>query len=135
MDAELLATFLTKATARISLHGINRELPMSALGQKRTWQCIRVMSALPPKADIHRRERHVRFVPGGDLSRCSNVRELRLLYHLIGSHEQTGWHCQAERLCGLEVEHRCVLDRRLDRQFSGLCAPQDTVHIQRRLPI
>jgi len=25
---------------------------MSALGQKRTWQQVRVMSALPPKADI-----------------------------------------------------------------------------------
>jgi hypothetical protein len=30
------------------------------------------MSALPPKADIHRRERHVRFVPcvdGSELAR------------------------------------------------------------------
>ena len=67
------------------------------------------MSALPPKADIETQPRNVRFVPGGDLSRCSNVRELRLLYHLIGSHEQTGWHCQAERLCGLEIDHKLVL--------------------------
>jgi hypothetical protein len=27
-------------------------LPMSALGQKQTWKLVRVMSALPPKADI-----------------------------------------------------------------------------------
>jgi hypothetical protein len=40
---------------------------MSALGQKRTLQCIRVMSALPPKADIHRRKRHVRFVSKADI--------------------------------------------------------------------
>jgi hypothetical protein len=26
------------------------------------------MSALPPKADIHRRERYVRFVPKADMS-------------------------------------------------------------------
>jgi hypothetical protein len=28
---------------------------------------IAIMSALPPKADIHRRERHVRFVPKADI--------------------------------------------------------------------
>jgi hypothetical protein len=35
---------------------------MSALGQKRTSKPVRVMSALPPKADIVERDRHVRFV-------------------------------------------------------------------------
>jgi hypothetical protein len=30
------------------------------------------MSALPPKADIRCRDRHVRFVPKADVSRCSN---------------------------------------------------------------
>jgi hypothetical protein len=35
---------------------------MSALGNK-TSRCVDPMSALPPKADIQRRERHVRFVP------------------------------------------------------------------------
>jgi len=34
------------------LHGSNPEPPMSALGQKRTLKPRRVMSALPPKADI-----------------------------------------------------------------------------------
>ena len=34
------------------LHGSNPEPPMSALGQKRTLADVRVMSALPPKADI-----------------------------------------------------------------------------------
>src|SRR5215469_16809109 len=43
---------------------------MSALGQKRTLQCILVMSALPPKADIAERDRHVRFVPKADILRC-----------------------------------------------------------------
>ena len=34
------------------LHGSNPEPSMSALGQKRTWQRILLMSALSPKADI-----------------------------------------------------------------------------------
>ena len=38
-------------------------LPTPALDQKRTLEHVRVMSALPPKADIAERDRHVRFVP------------------------------------------------------------------------
>jgi hypothetical protein len=33
---------------------------MSALGQKQTLGKVRLMSALPPKADIAERDRHVR---------------------------------------------------------------------------
>ena len=36
----------------VSLHGSNPELSMSALGQEQTSQHVRLMSALPPKADI-----------------------------------------------------------------------------------
>src|SRR6516164_2348763 len=36
------------------------------LGQKRTFECARAMSALPPKADIVECDRHVRFVPKAD---------------------------------------------------------------------
>ena len=36
---------------------------MSALGHKRTFGKVRVMSALPPKADMAQRDRDVRFVP------------------------------------------------------------------------
>ena len=36
----------------IKLHSSNSELPVSALGQKRTLECFRAMSALLPKADI-----------------------------------------------------------------------------------
>jgi hypothetical protein len=36
---------------------------MSALGQKQTLAHVRVMSALPPKADIAESDWHVRFVP------------------------------------------------------------------------
>jgi hypothetical protein len=41
---------------------------MSALGQKRTWHQVRVMSALPPKADIAECDRHVCFVPKCDIA-------------------------------------------------------------------
>src|SRR6516164_10471994 len=43
--------------SRISLHGSNPKTVMSALGQKRTLEHVRVMSALPPKADIETRSR------------------------------------------------------------------------------
>ena len=36
---------------------------MSAMGQKQTSAHVRVMSALPPKADIGTQPRDVRFVP------------------------------------------------------------------------
>jgi hypothetical protein len=39
----------------------NSEPLMSALGQKRTFECVRAMSALPPKADIRRHDWNVRF--------------------------------------------------------------------------
>jgi hypothetical protein len=41
---------------------------MAALGHKRTLQDDRLMSALPPKADIAQSEDHVRFVPKADIS-------------------------------------------------------------------
>src|SRR5258706_14001301 len=39
---------------------------MSAMGQKRRLGDVRVTSASPPKADIHREVWHVRLVPKGD---------------------------------------------------------------------
>ena len=42
---------------------------MSALGQKRTWQRILLMSALPPKADIGTQSWSVRFVLKADMRR------------------------------------------------------------------
>ena len=37
-------------------------------GQKRTFECVRAMSALPPKADIGTEPRKVRFVPKADVA-------------------------------------------------------------------
>src|SRR6516225_10626914 len=47
-------------------HCIRVGRPMSALGQKQTWKLVRVMPALPPKADIGTQSRDVRFVPKAD---------------------------------------------------------------------
>ena len=42
---------------------------MSALGQKQTFAVQKVMSALPPKADMCGALAHVRFVPIADIMR------------------------------------------------------------------
>src|SRR5215471_19432405 len=49
--------------ARSSWFGIGalNSLPMSALGQKRTLKRLDPMSALPPKADMDKNGRYVRF--------------------------------------------------------------------------
>jgi hypothetical protein len=46
---------------------------MSALGHKRTSEHIRVMSALPPKADIRQSDWNVRFVPKADIPHCGRT--------------------------------------------------------------
>jgi hypothetical protein len=55
---------------------------MSALGQKRTWDCRSLMSALPSKADIAERQLDVRFVPKPDKVRRS---KMALFDHLVGA--------------------------------------------------
>src|SRR5262249_48177271 len=48
---------------------------MSVMGQKQTSGHVRVMSALPPKADMDQHGCDVRFVPKADICRCSNRRQ------------------------------------------------------------
>jgi hypothetical protein len=55
---------------------------MSALGQKQTLEQVRIMSALPPKADIGTQTRNVRFVPKADMG-CAAVKTL-LFNHFVG---------------------------------------------------
>jgi hypothetical protein len=56
---------------------------MSALGQKQICRSELATSALPPIADIDRRQLDVRFVPEADS--CSAAR--KLLVHLVGNRE------------------------------------------------
>jgi len=51
----------------VILRGNNPQDRMSALGQKWTSRRVRVMSALPPKADIGTQPRDVRLVPKADV--------------------------------------------------------------------
>ena len=63
---------------------------MSALGQKQTCAAHKVMSALPPKADMCAATRHVRFVPKADIG--------TLFDHLVRTRLHRRRHVKAERL-------------------------------------
>jgi hypothetical protein len=56
---------------------------MSASGQKQTFGPKKAMSALPPKAEIADRDRHVRFVPQADIPRRSKI--VPFVDHLVGA--------------------------------------------------
>ena len=53
--------------------------PMSALVISWTSRHARVMSALPPKADMAGTSRHVRYVPGTDIGKLSAMALVSLL--------------------------------------------------------
>ena len=57
------------------------------MGYKRTKRPAEAMSALPPKADIERRDGHVRFVPKAD--KCAAAKKY-LFDHLVDVGEQPG---------------------------------------------
>ena len=86
---------------------------MSALGHKRTSQHVRVMSALPPKADMDQQGCDVCFVPKADIVRCGE--NTSLLDHLVGGGEQGLRERQAKRLGGLEVEDKLEFGRLFNR--------------------
>jgi len=71
---------------------------MSALWQKRTSENVRIISALPPKADMGTQSRNVRFVPKADIGR---------LIQSTRRGDQKRWgEYQAERLRRFEVDDR-----------------------------
>ena len=87
------------------------------------------MSALPLKADIAERDRHVRFVPKADIMRRGKI---TLLDHLVSGDAQRLWHRDAERLSRFEIDNQQILHWHLHRKFRWLCASQDIVHILSR---
>jgi hypothetical protein len=74
---------------------------------------VRCKTALPPKAEVHRRPCYVAKVPISDLSKCSKLS--KLLDHLVGAGEQGRRHVETERFRGLEVNNQLKLGRLLDR--------------------
>jgi len=71
------------------------------------------MSALPPKADIRCCDRHVRFVPKGDIP-------VECALGVVGTREQRLRDGKAERLCGFQIHDQLVFGGRLHRQVRGL---------------
>ena len=84
---------------------------MSALGHKRTWKLVRVMSALPPKADI-----------GASLN------------NFVCAREQRGRNREAERLSSLEIDYQLVLHRSLYWKVGRLLALENAIDVARRAP-
>ena len=55
-----------------------------------------------------------------------------LFDHLVGTREHRGWHFEAERLGGLQVDDEFVLSRRLYRKVSRFLAPEDAIDVSGR---
>jgi len=62
-----------KSGSGISLHGSNIEPFMSALGHNRTFCDTTAMSAIPPKADIPRRNLNVCFGPKAEVESIHSI--------------------------------------------------------------
>jgi hypothetical protein len=88
-----------------SVAGVS-EPHFAALGQKQTWDCRSLMSALPPKADIAARRLNVRFVPIADSCRAANR---SLFDDLVGGREQRRRHGKAEHPGGLMIDDQLEL--------------------------
>jgi hypothetical protein len=62
---------------------------MYALGQKQTFRSATAMSALPPKADIRRRDWNVRFGPGVT-SGFVGAKHIQLSFVNLATHSSIG---------------------------------------------
>jgi hypothetical protein len=56
---------------------------MSALGHNQILKCQHPMSALPQKADIAERDRHVRFVPEADIEATPIIAPKGILFRVV----------------------------------------------------
>src|SRR5262245_52522471 len=75
-------------------------------------------SALPPEADVGADMPVRAFVPLAAASKCSKMHVADLLNHLAGAGKHRGRHVEAERLGGLQVDHKV-----------GACTGRSSVHI------
>ena len=87
---------------------------MSALGQKQTCAAQKVMSALPPKADMCSATSGCPLSANSGLMRRSNT----LFDHLIGAADRLG-QFDAERLCGFKIDHQLNFRRLLTGMSAG----------------
>src|SRR5262249_11299177 len=99
---------------------------MSAMGQKRTLHWVRVMSALPPKADIGTQPRDVCFALKADIG--------WLFDYLVGALLEMHRHDKADRLGGFQIDHELEFDRSLHGKLTWLLALKNAIDIRRRTP-
>ena len=78
---------------------------MSALGKKQTYATHKVMSALPPKADMCGATSDVRFVPEADIPGCYLPGEITLLATSYSSSART----IGSLLCPAELRDRYII--------------------------
>jgi hypothetical protein len=81
----------------------------------------KVMSALPPKADMCSATTDVRFGPKADIS--------LLFYQLVGTGEQRRRNRDAKRLGCFEIDNKLILRSLLYREVGRLCAFKYFVYI------
>ncbi len=84
----------------------------------------RHISTLPTtEVSLHRTKR--RFGPTPDS--CTAAKEVLLFDHLVGKREQIRGQFKADRLRGLQVDHKQIFGRFLERQISRLGAPENPI--------
>src|SRR5262249_19899413 len=87
---------------------------------------VRIMSALPPKADMVERV----VMSALCHKRTYAVQQRTSLFdHLVGGGEQSWWHSETERSRCLEINDQLELARLLDRKVGGLLVLEDAIDI------
>src|SRR5262249_48024235 len=84
-----------------------------------------------PEADVNSASWLGRNVPEAAVSRCGRQ---PLFDHLVGAAEQRQWQCDADCVCGIEVDHQFDLYRLLYREHSRLLAFEHSAYIDGGLP-
>jgi hypothetical protein len=107
---------------------------MSAFGQKQTFPRVRLMSALPPKADIVRHGGNVRFVPQVDSCIAAKT-PVHSINSSASDKNDAGTVSQPERLSGCEIDDELKFAQPFDRKLARPSAPKNTADIETSMPI
>ena len=81
------------------------------------------MSALPPKADIDRRDGNVCYVPKADICIAPDF----LFDHLVGAQKERLRDREAERLGGRQIDYEIKLSWLLDWDIPWLRSTQNLI--------
>ena len=91
------------------------------------------MSALPPKADIVERDRHVRFVPKADIRSQIPLWTARPIFFVRPDHDrrQSGHECEHQSDTSKNVNHRKNFSEHGMRNKSGIAqrAQRNDAHV------